>query len=300
MKTFRKLTFHPTGRASCARGVLYALLTCLLLTTSAAGQSLTASNLNQVAFEQKLDSQVSTSLPFRDETGATVRLGDYLGRKPAILVLGYYECPMLCTLTLNGLTESLEDLKWTGGNQFEIIGVSIDPHETPALAAAKKATYLKRYGRAGAETGWHFLTGDNAAIETLAAQVGFHYAYDPAVKQYAHPSGVVILTPQGRVAKYLFGVTFSPTELSGALRGAAGEQIGSRIEQLVLLCFHYSPIKGRYGPAIMLAVRILGAITLAGLIGLLVSAWRAKPSQLPSTAAPSTNAAPPRSGSPVR
>jgi protein SCO1/2 len=241
---------------------------------SASSQSLTPASLSRVDFEQKLDAQVSLSLPFRDETGRDVKLGNYFGAKPVILVLGYFECPMLCTLTLNGMVESLEDIKWNIGNQFDVACVSINPRETPVLAAAKKKTYLRRYGRAGAEQGWHFLTGDQASTAALAAEVGFHYAYDPVVKQYAHPAGLIILTPQGRVAKYLFGVTFTPDDLYSALNSASGNHIGTRIEQFVLLCFHYSPIQGKYGPAIMVGVRSLGAVTLAAVLWLLVSQWR--------------------------
>lgn len=251
-----------------------AWLLVLLGIFNTAAQSLTESNLTRITFEQKLNAQVSPDLSFRDEAGRRIKLGDYFGRKPVILVLGYYECPMLCTLTANGMIESLEDLKWNIGNQFDVINVSINPAETPALAAAKKQTYLKRYGRAGAATGWHFLTGEEPAIQTLADEVGFHYAYDPTIQQYAHPSGLVILTPEGRVAKYLFGVKFSPNELYAGLNGAAGHHIGSRIQQLVLLCFCYSPIKGKYGNVIMLGVRLFGAATLLGLGWLMVSMIR--------------------------
>ena len=244
-------------------------LCCLLHGLYAHAQSLNPEKLSRIAFDQKLDAQVSLSLPFRDEAGRTVKLGDYFHTKPVILVLGYYECPMLCTLTLNGMVESLEDIKWNIGNQFDVVNVSINPRETPALAAAKKKSYLRRYGRAGAEQGWHFLTGDQPAITALTDEVGFHYAYDPTVKQYAHPSGLIILTPRGRVAKYLFGVKFAPEDLYTALSSASGNQIGTRIQQLVLLCFHYSPIKGKYGQAIMVGVRILGAATLIGLVWLI-------------------------------
>jgi protein SCO1 len=253
-----------------ALACLFAFLTSL----PASGQSLTPANLSRVGFDQKLNTQVSSNLPFRDEAGRDVKFGDYFRSKPIILVLGYYECPMLCTLTLNGMVESLEDIKWDIGNQFEVINVSINPGETPTLAAAKKKTYLRRYGRAGAERGWHFLTGDQPAIAALADEVGFRYAYDPAVKQYAHPAGLVILTPQGRVAKYVFGVTFTPQDLYTSLNSASGNHIGTRIEQLVLLCFHYSPIQGKYGPAIMMGVRSLGVVTLAAVLWLLVSQWR--------------------------
>lgn len=227
-----------------------------------AAQSLTDAQLSEVRFDQKLNTQVSLDLRFRDETGRTVRLGDYFGQKPVILVLGYYECPMLCTLTFNGLVEGLNDMKWSIGKEFNVIHVSIDPKETPALAAAKKQTYLKRYGRAGATTGWHFLTGDDASIKALAAEVGFSYAYDSSVHQYAHPSGLVVLTPEGRVAKYLFGVKFMPSDIYAALQGASAHKIGSPIERLFLLCFHYSPVHGKYSGIVVIAIRSFAVITL--------------------------------------
>ena len=254
----------------------------LLCQLTAPAQSLTPADLKPIVFEQKLNSAVRLSLPFRDEAGRPVALSNYFGAKPVILVLGYYGCPMLCTLTLNGMIESLQDMKWSIGREFEVVSVSIDPQEHSTLAAAKKKTYLKRYGRNGGDAGWHFLTGDKAAIAELADAVGFRYAYDPVVRQYAHPAGLVILTPQGRVSKYLFGVKFAPQEILAGLKGASQNSIGSRIQQLVLLCFHYSPIQGKYGPAIMTTLRVLGAATLVGLVWLWVRLVRARPTETPA------------------
>jgi protein SCO1/2 len=172
------------------------------------------------------------------------------------------------------MVEAMNDMKWSIGNQFNVVHVSIDPKETPQLAAAKKATYLRRYGRAGADAGWHFLTGDEPAIRQLADEVGFHYAYDPAVRQYAHPSGLIVLTPEGKTAKYFFGVTFSPAEVYAALQDASDNKVGSPIERLVLLCFHYSPIHGKYGALIMTIIRALGAVTLGGMAWLCVAMVR--------------------------
>jgi protein SCO1/2 len=250
------------------------ILFCLSLAVSANAQTLTETQLSQISFDQKLNAQVSLDLPFRDENGNRVTLRNYFGEKPVVLVLGYYQCPMLCTLTFNGMVEGMNDMKWSIGDQFNVIHVSIDPKETPALAAAKKQTYLRRYGRAGAGAGWHFLTGDEPAIRKLADEVGFHYAYDPTVKQYAHPSGLVMLTPDGKVAKYLFGVKFAPSELYAALQDSSKRKVGSPIERLVLLCFHYSPIHGKYGALIMNVVRILGAATLVGMTWLFVAMVR--------------------------
>lgn len=255
---------------SCA-----ALAVCSLTILSSAATNIQSSSLSDdtlisIKFDQKLDNQVNGELVFRDETGTAVRLADYFGRKPIILNLGYYECPMLCSLVLNGMVESLLGLKLDIGNEFDVICVSIDPSETPELAAAKKRTYLKRYGRAGAESGWHFLTGDQAAIDALAGQVGFHYAYDPVIKEYAHPSGLIILTPDGKVARYFFGIDFPAKEMSAALRTADDGRVGSPIEQFVLLCFHYSPLTGKYGGWIMAGIRVSGVVTLLVLSGILV------------------------------
>jgi protein SCO1/2 len=241
---------------------------------AANASSLPESALNTIRFEQKLNSQVSLDLPFLDEQGNPVTLRRYVGQRPVILVLGYYRCPMLCTLVLNGMVECLLDLKLAVGREFEVVNVSIDPNEKPELAAAKKRTYLKRYGRLGADQGWHFLTGEKPAIERLAAEVGFNYAYDATIRQYAHPSGLIILTPQGKVARYLFGVNFSPKELDAALREASANQIGSPIRQLILLCFHYHPWVGRYGGLVMAVVRLAGVATLLGLGGIIVLATR--------------------------
>jgi protein SCO1 len=236
--------------------------------------TLTDSRLAEIKFDQKLNNTISLDLHFRDENGKDVRLADYFSKKPVILVLGYYDCPMLCTLVLNGMVEGLQDIRWSIGKEYDVIYVSIDPHETPSLAAAKKRSYLKRYGRDSAESGWHFLTGDPNSIQRLADEVGFRYAYDPLSKQYAHPSGLVVLTPDGKISRYLFGVTFSPRELYASLDTASSRKIGSRIQDLILLCFHYRPITGRYGNIIMITVRTLGVATLLGLPALIVTMAR--------------------------
>lgn len=261
------------------------LLACVLVLASSLGaQTLNDKTLASIRFEQKLNSQVSLGLPFRDEDGRSVRLGQYFGRKPVLLVLGYYECPMLCTLVLNGMVESASEMKWSIGREFDVVDVSINPSETPTLAAAKKRTYLKRYGRSEAGQGWHFLTGSDTAIRQLANEVGFHYAYDPASKQYAHPSGLVILTPEGKVSRYLFGVTYSPKDLYGALRDASASQVGSPIQQLILLCFHYNPITGKYSGTIIVILRLLGVATMLGLVWLIVRLIRSKRGPQPSCA----------------
>ena len=243
------------------------LLTLAFATGGLAAESpLSDEALTQIRFDQKLGTKVSPSLLFHDETGQQVQLGQYFGRRPVLLVLGYYECPMLCTLVLNGMVESASDLKWSIGRDFEVIDVSINPHESSTLAAAKKRAYLKRYGRSGAGVGWHFLTGNESSIRQLADEVGFRYAYDPVSKQYAHASGLVILTPQGKVSGYLFGVTYASSELLASLQRASSNQIASAIRQFILLCFHYNPITGKYSRTILAILRVLGLATILGLV----------------------------------
>jgi protein SCO1/2 len=223
--------------------------------------------LDKVGFDQKLNGQVPLDLVFRDEAGAPVRLGDYFGAKPVILTLNYYECPNLCTLVLTKLVETMRGLAFDAGNQFEVVTVSIDPRETPALATAKKATYLDRYGRAGAAGGWHFLTGEQPMIERLAAAVGFRYAYDARQDQYAHPTGIIVLTPQGTISRYFYDLEYSPKDLRLGLVEASEGKIGSPVDQFLLRCYHYDPISGKYTIAIMSIVR-LATIATAIALGL--------------------------------
>ncbi len=233
----------------------------LVMLTTARADSLTS----RADFAQKLGAQVPLDAAFQDENGRPVRFGDCVGRRPSILLLGYAECPMLCSLVLNGVVETLNDLRATTGTQFDLIDLSIDPQQTPAVAAAQKRTYFKRYHRAGADAGWHFLVGSDEQIHRVADAIGFHYAYDPESKQYAHASGFVVLTPEGKVSRYFFGVTFDGRELQTALNAAGANRVGSPIERLLLLCFHTNPIAGKYGALIINAMRVAGMATLAGL-----------------------------------
>jgi len=229
--------------------------------------------LREVGFDQKLSHQVPLDIPFTDETGRAVRLGDYFGKKPVVLSLVYYECPMLCTLTLNGLTSALAVMSFDVGKEFEVVTVSFEPKETWQLAAAKKAAYMKRYKRPGADAGWHFLVGDKAAIDRLAQAVGFRYAWDENTRQYAHPSGIVTLTPQGRISHYLFGIEYAPKDLRLSLVEAAQGNIGTAVDQVLLYCYKYDATTGRYGAAVMRILRVLAAFTalaLAAFIGLML------------------------------
>jgi protein SCO1/2 len=204
-------------------------------------------------------------LIFSDEAGQAKPLRQNFGEKPAILSFVYYECPMLCTQVLNGQLESLKTLSFDVGKQFHVITVSFDPGETPALAAAKKEIYLKQYSRAGAEAGWHFLTGDTAAIRRLTQAVGFRYQYDPATDQFAHASGIMVITPQGKIARYFYGIEYSPRDLRLALVEASENKIGSPVDQLLLYCFHYDPALGKYGLVIMNVLRLAGIATVLAL-----------------------------------
>jgi len=235
--------------------------------------------LRSVGIDQRLDAQLPLDLALRDETGRIVPLREYLGRKPVILTLVYYRCPMLCTQVLNGLVASLKVLPFDVGNQFDVLTVSFDPRETPALAAAKKAATLERYPRPGAAQGWHFLTGDETSLARLTAAVGFRYAYDPALGQYAHASAIVVLTPEGRISRYFYGVEYSPRDLRLGLVEASANRIGSPIDQVLLFCYHYDPATGKYGALVMNLVRAGGAVTVLVLGTLLVLMRRRDPSR---------------------
>lgn len=218
--------------------------------------------LRDVAFDQQLNQQAPLDLKFRDESGKSVRLGDYFGQKPVIISFVYYTCQDLCPLLLDGMVRALRALSFAAGNQFNVITVSFDPHDGPALAAAKKKDLIARYGRPGASAGWHFLTGEGAAIEKLTRSVGFHYTYDAHTGEFAHATGVVILTPGGKTARYFYGIEFSPRDLRLGLIEAAANKIGSPIDQLLLFCFHYDPVKGKYGLLITNVIRLAGFATV--------------------------------------
>jgi len=218
-----------------------------------------------MTIDQKLNNQIPLDLVFRDETGKEVQLKNYLGQKPAVLALVYYRCPMLCTMTLNGMSAAFKPLKLEMGRDFDVITVSFDPRETPELAAAKKRTYVKEYGRAGAENGWHFLTGDEKSIQSLAESCGFNFFYDPKTDQFGHASAIMLLTSDGRISRYFQGIEYSSNDLRLGLIEAGGGKIGSRTDQLLLFCYQYDPSTGRYGLAIMRAVRIGGVLTLLAL-----------------------------------
>ena len=215
---------------------------------------------SDIRFEQRLDNQVPLDLDFRDERGGTVRLGEYFNAKPVILALVYYECPMLCNQVLNGLVQSLKPISFDAGKEFEVIVVSFNPRETFHLASAKKATYLRDYGRPGTSAGWHFMTGDPKPIAALANAVGFRYVYDPALNQYAHASGIMLLTPQGRLSRYFYGIEYAPRDLRLGIIEASSGRIGTPVDELMLLCYRYDPATGKYSAAVMNALRVGGVL----------------------------------------
>jgi protein SCO1/2 len=220
-------------------------------------------------FDQKLDAPVPGDLHFRDEAGRDVALGSYFGHRPVILVMAYFNCPNLCPLVIDNMVANLGKLAFDAGNQFDVVAVSIDPRETAALAASKKQHYLAHYARPSTAGGWHFLTGQEATIGRLAAAVGFHYAYDQAMDQYSHPSGLIVLTPQGKIARYLLNFDYGPRDLRLGLVEAAAGRIGSVVDQVLLRCYHYDPVAGKYDVAILNIVRGVGALTTL-VIGMII------------------------------
>ncbi|HEY0546353.1 MAG TPA: SCO family protein [Pyrinomonadaceae bacterium] len=226
--------------------------------------------LQSVGIDQRLNEQVPLDAVFRDETGREIRLGEYFNHgKPVIITLVYYQCPMLCDQVLNALTGSLRTLSFDVGREYEIVTVSFDPREKPELAAAKKEDYVARYGRAGAAAGWHFLTGEQKSIDALATAVGFRYTYDEKTKQFAHASGIMLATPEGKLARYFYGIEYAPKELRLGIVEASAGKVGTPVDALMLYCFHYDPTSGKYGLAIINIVRLAGVLTVVGIFVLL-------------------------------
>src|SRR5581483_803006 len=238
--------------------------------------------LQNVGIEQHLDGQVPADLAFVDDAGQPVKLGDYFGRKPLILNLVYYNCTMLCGEALAGLSASMKMVKFDVGKEFDVVTVSFNPKETPAMAAAKKAEYLKRYGRPNAAAGWHFLTGSPESIDALTKAVGFQYQYDATKDQYAHATAIMVLTPQGRISRYFYGVDFPPKDLRLGLVEASQEKIGNAVDQVLLYCYHYDPAAGKYGAVVSNMLKLGGGLTIllvGGLILILIRLDRSAPHQ---------------------
>lgn len=226
---------------------------------------LTESPIQKVDFQQRLNEKIPLDLQFQDESGRTISLGEYFGSRPVLLTLGYYRCPLICGQELNGLARSLKPLSLAYGKDFEIVTVSIAPDEKPGLAADKKKAILKRYGRPGAEQGWHFLTGDGEQSKALAEAVGFRYVYNPRNNQYVHAAGLVVLTPEGKISRYFYGIDYPSRDLQFALIDASSGKIGSPVHKLLMFCYDYDPTTGRYTLAITYLVRVFGSLTALGL-----------------------------------
>lgn len=260
-------------RHSIARSIAISILGATLFAGTAFGQGMTQGimsppanmrppGLKNVGIEQHLNDQIPPDLIFRDETGKSVRLADYFGKKPLILNLVYYQCPMLCGEVLSGLESALRVLKFDVGKEFEVLTVSFDPKETPQMATAKKAEFLKRYGRPGAAEGWHFLTGPESSIAALTKAAGFDYEYDPKTGQFAHATAIMVLTPEGKIAQYYYGVEFAPKDLRLGLVQASQNKIGSIVDEVLLYCYHYNPDTGKYSAIISRILRIAAGTTI--------------------------------------
>jgi len=230
--------------------------------------------LQNVGIEQHLNGQVPPDLTFVDDTGRAVKLGDYFGKKPLILNLVYYNCTMLCGEALAGLSGSMKMIKFDAGDEYDVITVSFNPKETPVLAAEKKKDYVKRYGRPGAEAGWHFLTGPAESINALTKAVGFQYQYDSSNGQYAHVTAIMVLTPQGRISRYFYGVDFPPKDLRMGLVEASHGKIGNLTDQVLLYCYHYDPATGKYGAVVTNMLRLGAGVTIVLIGGLLLVLFR--------------------------
>jgi protein SCO1 len=245
----------------------------LILAASAFGQGMTNGimsppanvrppGLKNVGMRQNLNQPIPAGLTFTDDLGRSVRLGDYFGNKPIILNLVYFTCPMLCGEVLSGLENSLRMMKFDVGKEFDVITVSFDPHDTPEAAAKKKSEFLRRYKRPGAEQGWHFLVGHQDAIDSLTKAAGFDYEYDPKTRQFAHTAAILILTPEGRIAQYYYGIEYPPKDLRLGLVEAGAGKIGNVVDALLLYCYHYDPEQGKYSATILRVLRLAGVVTM--------------------------------------
>jgi protein SCO1/2 len=234
------------------------------------------SALKEVGIDQKLNQPLPADAVFKDETGNEVKLGSYFGKRPIVVSLVYYDCPMLCTQVLNGMIASFKTLSLNPGQDFDVISISFDPRETPALAASKKNTYvnyLPASKRAGADTGWHFLTGNEENIRRVTEAIGFRYRFDQSTNQFAHASAIYVVTPEGKLSHYFYGIEYAPRDLRLGLVEASQNKIGSAVDQLMLYCYHYDPETGKYGAVVMNMIRLGGVITVFG-IGLLLLVLR--------------------------
>ncbi len=274
-------SFAVSDIANNSKRILTTAFVALLMSLPAFGQGMTKGimsppanvrppGLLNVGIEQHLDEQIPADLNFRDETGKPVRLGDYFGKRPMILNLVYYNCPMLCNEVLAGLESAMRVMKFDVGKEYDVLTVSFDPRETPEMATKKKAEFLKRYGRAGAADGWHFLTGPQESIDALTKAAGFQYQYDPKTEQFAHATAIALLTPEGKIAQYYYGVEYAPKDLRLGLIQASQNKIGTLADQVLLYCYHYDPNTGKYGAIISRVLQLSALATVLGLGALMI------------------------------
>ena len=267
------------------------ILATAFLVTAAFGQGMTSGGilsppasvrppgLKNVGIQQNLNQQIPPDLAFTDDLGRPVHLADYFGKRPLILNLVYYNCPMLCGEVLSGLEHSLRMMKFDVGKEFDVITVSFDPAETPEMAANKKAEFLRRYKRSGADQGWHFLVGKPDSIDALTKATGFQYQYDEKTKQFAHATAIMVLTPEGKIAQYYYGVEYPPKDLRLGLVEAGAGRIGNVVDQLLLYCYHYDPEQGQYSATILRVLRLAGVATMLSLGTLIFMMIRRGPSR---------------------
>lgn len=256
------------------RSVSIAIVCTFLATSTLRASPVLPEPLRKVGFDQRLNEQVPLDLAFVDEQAKPVRLGDYFDGKPVVLVLAYYQCPMLCTQVLNGMVQGLRETNFSIGRDFRVLTVSFDPRDTPEAAAAKKRTYVRHYAQPEAAEGWNFLTGSPESIARLTEAVGFRYVFDERTQQFGHASGIVLLTPGGTISRYFYDIHFSGRELRWGLVEASANKIGTPVDQVLLFCFHYDPAAGRYGAAIMNIIRVSGVLTVLGISVFLGVLWK--------------------------
>jgi protein SCO1 len=244
-----------------------AVLLLLCYSLALCAQSTMPAQLRDIGVDQKLNASLPLDAIVSDESGKQVAIGEYFSKRPVIFSLVYYKCPMLCNLVLNGMLRAFRALSLDAGRDFEVVTVSFDPGDTPAIASAKKAEYLAKYGRPASAQGWHFLTADESEIQRLAAAVGFRYSYDDNSQQFIHASAIMVLTPDGHLSRYFYGVEYPPRDLRLALVESSNFRIGNPVDQILLFCFHYDPSTGRYGLLITRVVRFAGMLTVLAIVG---------------------------------
>ncbi len=260
--------------APLASRVMIGVAAWAFLAVSCRGQQPSAGVTSQVGFDQNLGAKVPLEARFRDESGRELSLGELFGKRPVLLVPVYYGCPLLCGQVLAGLTRGLKPLSLEAGKDFDVVAFSIDPEETPALAASKRSAYLERYDRPGSEPGWHFLTGEEASIGALSRAIGFRYTHDAQTKLYAHAAGAVLVQSDGVISRYFFGIEFPPNALQVELERARAGRVGSPIARLLLLCYDYDQATGKYTLSILRLIRVLGTGTAVSLAGFVLVMFR--------------------------